>query len=117
MYRKPNKFKTKLLIDGKGMKSLFDEAIKGILKDAYADGYKKGYEEAHKEFMQEQFEVKKHEEVVSKTYLKSEVFHCGNDAIDDLVRDPTFPEGKYYGEGAYLKWRLREVDQWIDEQP
>lgn len=54
----------------------------------------------------------KHDETVSKAYLRSNVFHCGNDRIDEIVNMDGFPK-MLLGDSENYVFSLKAVDEWI----
>ncbi|WP_461240791.1 hypothetical protein [Paucilactobacillus sp. N302-9] len=54
----------------------------------------------------------KHDELVSKDYLRKNVFHCGRDAIDVIVETHGFPRTEV-GDNENYKYSIKAVDEWI----
>lgn len=88
--------------------SLFDEKLTEMIRDMVKSEVKIELQkiEAHKN----SGEVS--DKLLTKTGLKREVFFCGNDTIEDIISEPTFPEGKFYGNLKHPKWSRKEVEIW-----
>lgn len=53
-----------------------------------------------------------HDEIRTRDYLQSEVFHCGDENIKRIVKQPNFPT-MYLGTNKNPSYSLKAVDEWI----
>lgn len=59
-------------------------------------------------------EYMKDDDIVSKSYLQTEKFHCSPTKIDIIVKTPGFPR-MLLGESENYQYSLKAVDKWIAE--